>query len=357
MSQHGLVTLDQARKAGLSEAQIRQRVRSGEWYVAQPRVYAIGGAPPSWVQCVAAAALSLQPRAWASHATAGHLWGFPGVEAGDVDVVVDLARRVRMQGVRPHRSGALFTADLTRHMRIPVTSPERTLVDLSAGVAAAPLGRILDDGLRRRLIRLDRLRVCVARLAKAPGRRPAVVHDLLAARLPGYDPGDSDLETRVLRLLVARGLPVPVQQHRVRVGGRTLKLDLSYPPAKVAMELYGWEFHSSRSAFDDDRARATAIRLAGWTLLEFTSRTADASIVDSVSRALAESGRFGAPWRRESSTPGGVASGRWARICSGPPCRSGFGGRRRSRPGCGRPASTRWWARSTCWARAARCGG
>lgn len=269
-------------------------MRSGEWNVARPRVYAVAGAPPSWAQCVAAAALSLQPRAWASHGTAGRLWGFPGVEAGDLDVVVDLDRRIRTQGVRPHRSGALFTADLTQHLRIPVTSPERTLVDLSADVAAAPLGRILDDGLRRRLIRLERLRVCVARLAKAPGRQPAVVQELLAARLPGYDPGDSDLETRVLRLLVGSGLAVPVQQHRIRVAGRTLKLDLAYPPARVAIELYGWEFHNSRSAFDDDRARATAIRLAGWTLLEFTSRTADAAIVAAVGAALAESGRFGA---------------------------------------------------------------
>jgi hypothetical protein len=293
-SQHGLITLDQALKAGLSTGQIRQRVRSGVWAVARPRVYAIAGAPVTWAQTVAAVALSLQPRAWISHATAGRLWGFPGVDHDHLDVVVDLDRRIRMEGVRPHRSGALFTADLARDQRIPVTSPERTLVDLSAGVAPAPLGRILDDSLRRRLIRLDRLRLCVARLAKAPGRRPTVIQDLLAARLPGYDPGDSDLETRVLRLLVGAGLPAPVQQYRVRLAGRTVKLDLAYPPERLAIELYGWEFHGSRSAFDDDRARANALRLAGWTLLEFTSRSADETIVDSVTVALAESGRFGA---------------------------------------------------------------
>jgi hypothetical protein len=294
VSQHGLITIDQALRVGLSTGQVRQRVRSGEWTVARPRVYAVGGVPVTWVQTVAAAALSLQPRAWLSHGTAGRLWGFPGVNSDDLDIVVDLDRRVRVEGVRTHRSRALFTADLSRHLRIPVTSPERTLVDLSAAVAAAPLGRILDDGLRRRLIRLERLRLCVARLAKSPGRRPAVIEELLTARLHGYDPGDSDLETRVLRVLVGAGLPVPVQQHRVRVAGRVFRLDLSYPSVKLAIELYGWEFHNSRSAFDDDRARATALVLAGWTLLEFTSRSADATIVASVSSALAGCGRFGA---------------------------------------------------------------
>ncbi len=294
VSQHGLITLEQALKAGLSTGQIRHKVRSGEWTVARPRVYAVGGAPASWAQTVAAAALSLQPRAWVSHGTAAGLWGFRGADADDLHLVVDLHRRVRTEGVTTHRSGALFAADLTRYQRIPVTSPERTLVDLSAAVAVAALGRILDDGLRRRIIRLDRLRLCVARLAKSPGRRPSVIHDLLVSRLPAYDPGDSDLEARVLRLLVASGLPAAVQQHRVRIGGRTFRLDLSYPSAKLAIELLGWEFHSSRSAFDDDRARTNALVLAGWTVLEFTSRSADATIVASVTAALHRSGQFGA---------------------------------------------------------------
>lgn len=292
--QHSLITLDQAHRVGLSTGQIRHKVRSGEWIVARPRVYAVAGAPSTWVQAVAATALSLQPRAWASHQTAGRLWGFAVPEVEGIDVVVDLERRVKMAGVRNHRSGALFSADLGRQLRIPVTSAERTLVDLSATVPVGHLGRMLDDGLRRRLVRLNRLSSCVARLAKSPGRRPAAIHELLAARLPGYDPGDSDLETRVLRVLVANGLLAPVQQYRVGVGGRTFRLDLAYPAAKLAIELDGWAFHNSRSAFDDDRSRANALVAAGWTVLRFTSRSTEAEIVACVLAALAKSGRFGA---------------------------------------------------------------
>lgn len=294
VAQHSLITLDQALQVGMTVAQVRHKVDSGEWLVVRRRVYAVAGAQATWAQAVAATAFSLQPGAWASHGTAGRLWGFVLPDLGAVDVLVDLHRRVKMDGVRSHRSGALFTADLSLHLRIPVTTPERTLVDLSGCVPAATLAKLVDDGLRRRVVRLHRLSMCVARLPKSPGRRPAVIHDLLAERLPGYDPGDSDLETRVLRALVAAGLVVPVQQHRVRLGKRTFRIDLAYPVAKLAIELDGWEFHSSRSAFDDDRARANALVAAGWTLLRFTSRSTDAEIVACVRAALTQSGYFGA---------------------------------------------------------------
>lgn len=290
-SQHSLVTLDQALKAGLSIGRIRRRVRTGEWLVVRPRVYAVAGAPVTWIQTVAATALSLQPRAWLSHSTAGRLWGFPEPEADKIDVLVDFERRVMLAGVHCHRSRALFTADLTRHLRIPVTSPERTLVDLSATVPERALGRMLDDGLRRRVIRLDRLRCFAARLSKSPGCRPTVIQGLLAARLPGYDPGDSDLETRVLRVLVAAHLPAPVQQHWVRVGGQTFKIDLAYPEHKLAVELDGWEFHKARTAFDGDRARANLLVASGWTLVRFTSRSSASEVADCVHAVLRQSGR------------------------------------------------------------------
>lgn len=294
VAQHSLITLDQALKAGMTVAQVRHKVDSGEWIVVRRRVYAVAGAPVTWAQAVAATPFTLQPRAWVSHETAGRLWGFTFSECEGIDVLVDLGRRVKMAGVISHRSGALFTADLSRHHRIPVTTPERTLVDLSASVSVPTLARMVDDGLRRRLVRLGRLSTCVARLPKSPGRRPAVIQELLAERLPGYDPGDSDLETRVLRALVAAGLVAPVQQHRVRLGKRIFRIDLAYPVARMAIELDGWEFHSTRTAFDDDRARANALVAAGWTVLRFTSRSTDAEIVACVRAALGESGYFGA---------------------------------------------------------------
>jgi very-short-patch-repair endonuclease len=278
-AQHGLITADQARLGGLGPGQIRWLTGSGRWIPLRPGVYAVAGSPPTRMQQVVATTLCLQPGAWLSHSTAGWLWGLRDVDAEQIEVVTALDRRVGLDGVVGHRSGCLYSADVTSQARVPLTSPERTVVDLSARLTPAALGRTVDDAIRRRVVRLERLRRCADRLVSGPGRRMDVVHGLLAERLPGYDPGDSDLETRVLRLIVRNGLPVPVQQHRVRTGGRTFRIDLAYPDLRLAIELDGWAYHNTRTAFDDDRARANLLVADGWTVVRFTSRSTEREIV------------------------------------------------------------------------------
>ena len=117
-----------------------------------------------------------------------------------------------------------------------------------------------------------------------------MIHTLLAARLRGYDPGDSDLETRVLSWLTGAGLPPPRQQYRVRINGKTYKLDLAYPDELLGMEPDGWDTHRTRSAFDGDRERANALALAGWLVLRFTSHSTRDDVVSQVAAARA---RFG----------------------------------------------------------------
>lgn len=63
---------------------------------------------------------------------------------------------------------------------------------------------------------------------------------------------------------------------------------------KLAIELDGWEFHRTRTSFDDDRARANLLVAHGWTLLRFTSRSRNEEIVRCVEAALGQCGRSGA---------------------------------------------------------------
>jgi hypothetical protein len=112
------------------------------------------------------------------------------------------------------------------------------------------------------------------------------MRDILECRSFGSERGESPPEGRLVRLLVDAGLPHPVQQHAVRLGRRTIRIDLAYPDASVAIEYDGWEFHSTRTAFDGDRARANELVLLGWNLLRFTSASSDAAIVDTVRTAL-----------------------------------------------------------------------
>lgn len=289
-SQFGLITRQQALAHGVTARMIRTRLDTGRWSRLRDGVYAVGAPPETWEQQVLAACLAAGPDAVASHRTALRIWGFVGA-AGRIEVTVVGRRRVRLPRATVHQSTLLPALDLTTSDQIPITTPARTVVDGSAHQDPRVVGLWLDEAMRRRLVDLREVRSCVARLA-GPGRRDLrPVRTALAQRLPGYDPGDSELEVRALRALAAAGLPAPVQQHEVRrPDGRRARIDLAYPDAMVAIELDGWDAHGRRSAFDSDRIRRNELTLLGWRVYQFTSTMSDADLVRTVSDALQAAG-------------------------------------------------------------------
>ena len=68
--QHGLVTLTQVTRAGLTPEQLRTRVSRGSLERLSRTVLRIGGCPPSTEQRVLAAVWASGPTAVASHTTA-----------------------------------------------------------------------------------------------------------------------------------------------------------------------------------------------------------------------------------------------------------------------------------------------
>ena len=158
---------------------------------------------------------------------------------------------------------------------IPCTSVARTLYDLSAVARSWTVEWAVDDALRRKLVSLPGLRRVADALDGKGRRRSTVVRAILDARTPGYEPGGSDAETRLSRLLVRAGLPRPVAQHTIRIGRRTFRVDLAYPEHGVVIEYDGWEHHRVRSAFDGDRDRGNELELLGLTVLRFTSKSRD----------------------------------------------------------------------------------
>jgi very-short-patch-repair endonuclease len=52
--------------------------------------------------------------------------------------------------------------------------------------------------------------------------------------------------------------------------GKRYRADCHWPDLRVIVELDGWEGHSSRSAFQDDRARDRALKVAGYSVIHLT---------------------------------------------------------------------------------------
>lgn len=285
--QHGLITHAQARASGLTEHQIRGRTRSGRWMLVRRQVYVVAGVPPTWHQAVLAVTLSCGDVVAAGWTCARLLGCSVPDDLDGIEVTGPRPRRLVLPGVVGHRSLHLFDEDRTVRDGIPSTSAARLVIDLSGRTDARQLGRVADELQRRKLVKLADIHRCNERLPPAPGRSPATVKRLLAARWPGYQPGDSDLETRVLRVIAAAGLPLPRQQFRIELRGRRRYIDLAYPDRKLGIEVQG-PIHREQSRYDDDRVRMNELVIAGWRPLEITPAMSDAEILDQLQRALGD---------------------------------------------------------------------
>ncbi|MEO3812999.1 type IV toxin-antitoxin system AbiEi family antitoxin domain-containing protein [Sphaerisporangium sp. B11E5] len=213
--QWGLVTAAQARAAGLTavdllrltEAELLENVGHG--------VYLVAGAVPPKHQEIKVAWLRLNPGtpAWRrqrpetyegviSHASACVLHDIGDIPATTVTISTPRRRTTREPNVRLLQR-AVDPADVTLIDGLPVTTPERTIVDLLADRAdGGHIAGALADARHRSLLDLRTLAPRATPYAKSYGLPPAATgHDLVAHLLkqPRLPP-PPDLLTRALAL-------------------------------------------------------------------------------------------------------------------------------------------------------------
>ncbi len=283
--QHGLVTREQALGV-LSLGTLERWVRTRRLEPVRRGVYRVAGAPESWHQHLLAVCLTAGSNAHASFRSAAAVFELEGFSAEGFEITQFGQRPSVIEGVTTHESEVFGVQHVAVVASIPVTSVARTLCDLTAVAPAWMVERAVDEALRRGLVRLPSLRR-VAEALEGRGRlRCTVMREILEHRAPGYHPGESEPEKRIAALLVAAGLPPPTMQHRVRIGGRAFRIDLSYPEHRIAIEYDSWEHHRGRRSFDEDRARSNHLVILGFSVLHFTSKSSDDTIVDTVEHAL-----------------------------------------------------------------------
>jgi very-short-patch-repair endonuclease len=97
-----------------------------------------------------------------------------------------------------------------------------------------------------------------------------VLRALVEELVGGAAPTESELESRVLDLLEAEGLPRPDTQPRTRAGGGRWRLDFLYRRERVVIEADGYASHSTAEMFERDRARNNALAASGYVVLHWT---------------------------------------------------------------------------------------
>ena len=209
-----------------------------------------------------AAALACGAGAVLSHSSAAAAWDLRRLGGGAIHVTAGRAGRVGHEGIRIHRRATLEPDETTSHRGIPITTPVRTLIDLAATLNGRPLEQALDRAEQLRLLDF-------ADLAKRiqPGRPGS---PSLQAVLSRYTAGTtltrSELEERFLRLCDAHGLPRPGTNTRIE----GVEVDFVWRNARLIVEVDGYAYHRSPSAFEADRERDVVLALAGWQVLRFT---------------------------------------------------------------------------------------
>lgn len=250
----------------------------------------ISAAVPVTAVVMARAALLTQPAgATATHFTAARVMGAPVTDHPLEHVTVSTsAQRRRRRGLRCHVA-ALAAAERHVMYGVRITAPQRLFLEMAEYLSLVDLVVLGDWLVRGRFLTCrDLVEYC----ADSSDRH--VAH---ARRAAAYvrDRVDSPMETRLRMLLVLAGLPEPEVNREVRDehGSVVLRLDLSYPSVKVAVEYDGRHHAELVEQRHRDLDRRDDLEDDAWRLVVVTSRgiyVEPAKTLERVWRALRSRG-------------------------------------------------------------------
>jgi very-short-patch-repair endonuclease len=250
---------------GVSEDAVRGMVARRELLELMPAVYSPRPVPRSFTQRLWAACV------WSgggviSHRSAARLWRLPTESTTTVHVTVDDRRfRKPVPGVRLHRV-RLQRAHLTSLDGLPITDRARTVADLLRTERYGAARDLRDRALQQGWVDEYGIRRSISEQLGRTGN--AQLRRLLAELEVG---AQAESERKLHAILRRAGISGWKPQYRLRLGARTVYIDVALPAYKIAIEVDGRRFHDDNSdRFEDDRARQNDLIAAGWRVLRFT---------------------------------------------------------------------------------------
>jgi hypothetical protein len=253
-SEHGVVTREWMRDAGVTPAQVARLVRNGVLIREYRGVYRVGHRAPVLEARYLAAVLACGEGALLRGPAAAFLLGLLRGDAPPPEVLTPVQRRVRgVRTVRARRTG-IDEEDRMVWRAVPVTSVPRTLVDLAGTLPLVALARACHEAGIRYGTTPRAVANVLDRRPNAPGAKRLVLV------LTGDAPVTlSKLERGFLRVLRDAGLPLP--QTNRRTDGSYV--DCRWPEHRLTVELDSFRYHNSRHAWEGDRRREREARARG----------------------------------------------------------------------------------------------
>jgi hypothetical protein len=239
--QAGLLTRDQAIKAGFTAEAIEWRIARGQWVRIIPGIYLTTPGRADWEMRAVAALLHAGSGSALCGNSAGHAWGLVRSEPKEIEVVIPAHRRARApEGIVIRRSRALEGRIHPTEWPHRIVA-EHTVFDLSQG---KPFDRAIALGAKAvdlKLATADTLR------AALEGRRgQSHAKELTEALADVADGAESPAEVRYVRDVErAHGLPTGRRQVPIVGGGRR---DVAYDEWALVVEIDGRLGHTGWTA-------------------------------------------------------------------------------------------------------------
>ena len=262
--QNGNISRRQLLDVGLDDGGIAWRVKIGRLFRVFRGVYAVGRRPVTAQEWASAAVLACGSGAALSHGSAMALWGYWRHWDKPYEVTVVGDRRTK--GISVHRSTTLRRHDMTKQLGIRVTTPARTLMDISPRQGDRSFKRTVSNALHSLWLTEDQL-------AEAVGRHPNLPAAKRVAKLLGLPgtPTRSGWEDEFPVFCERYGLPAPVMG--VPLGGYIV--DALFVAERVIVELDSWPFHKPKPAFETDRERDADTLAWGFVTVRITEERLD----------------------------------------------------------------------------------
>ena len=264
--QHGVVSREQLAAAGLPPHVIEYRVKKGRLERLYRGVYRVGPVAAMY-EGETAAVLACGEGAVLSRRSAALVWELMARPNATGPLHVTVAGRYRNPGagVRVHRVASLPPDETTVRHGIPITTPARTIIDLSVCARAREVEQALAQAERSGLASREQVGVLLARCPRRPGTR------LLRAILDGAGGPAfvrSKAESRFLALVRRARLDAP----EANASMRGHEVDFLWRAARLVVEIDGFAYHSDAHAFERDRRRDADLTAAGLRVVRFTWR-------------------------------------------------------------------------------------
>jgi hypothetical protein len=285
--QHGVVSAAELRGCGLVPQAIAYRVSIGRLHPLHRGVYAVGHAAVTRDGCYLAAVKACGEGAVLCLWAAAVVMDIIPWEDRHPDVLVlgpTVPRHPRING---HRSSYLPREHVTTVRGIPVTTAERTLLDLAAVLPAPRLQRAVRQAQYLKLTTVCSL------VAVLHGPRPSRGRGKLARIIAtGAAPTQSALEDVVLDLLLRGGFAHPLVNEPLFLAGRRIVPDFLWPEQRLIIEADG-PHHDDPFERAADRVRQRILEAHGYRVIRVTW----AQVVGQPGRTLRRCRDAGAPRR------------------------------------------------------------